>query len=77
MGASKKRCVRVYLQVHGFMTPKIAITLTKTLNKHKLSLLINADTAECNVSQHKKTVTKLSTMALQALKELFRIALQA
>jgi len=24
------------------------------LNKHKLSLLVNANTAECNVSQHKK-----------------------
>jgi len=61
----KKRSVRVQLQVHGFITPKIAITLTNIyLNKHKLSLLLNANTAECTVSQHKKTITKLSTMAL-------------
>jgi len=28
----KKRSVRVSLQVYDFITPKIAITLTKTLN---------------------------------------------
>jgi len=33
------------------------------LNKHKLILLVNDYNAECNVSQ-KKTITKLSTMAL-------------
>jgi len=37
------------------------------LNKHKLSLSINGNTAECNVSQEKKAaITKLSTMALYA-----------
>ena len=34
------------------------------LSKHKLSLLVNDNAAECNVSQKKETITKLSTMAL-------------
>jgi len=34
------------------------------LNKHKFSLLVNDNIAECNVSQEKnETITKLSTMA--------------
>jgi len=38
------------------ITPKIAAILTKTLalNKHKFALLVNDNTAECNVSQKKK-----------------------
>jgi len=31
-GRMKKRSVRAKLHVHGFITPKIAITLTKALS---------------------------------------------
>jgi len=34
------------------------------LIKHKLSFLVNDNAAECNISQKKETITKLSTMAL-------------
>jgi len=34
------------------------------LSKHKLTLLVNDNAAECNVAQKKETITKLSTMAL-------------
>jgi len=33
---------------------------------HKRSMLVNDNTAQCNVSQAKETITKLSTMALWA-----------
>jgi len=42
------------------------------LNKHKLSLLVNDNLAECNVSQEKM---QLSTMALWAQKKLSSVAL--
>jgi len=53
----KKRSVRLELQVHDFITPKIAITLTKRLNKQKRSLLVSANIAECNVSQHENKLS--------------------
>jgi len=31
---------------------------------HKRSMLVNDNTAQCNVSQAQETITKLSTMAL-------------
>jgi len=34
------------------------------VDKHKLSLLVNANIAECNVSQHIKNYRESTTMAL-------------
>jgi len=65
MGVSKNAGCRCSCR-YSFITPKIANHLDQNINfnKHKLSLLFNSNTVECNVSQHKKTVMKLSTMVL-------------
>jgi len=61
-GVTKKLC---WGRAAGtrFITPKIATTLTKNIGIiwHKRSMLVNDNTAECNISQEKK---KLSTMPL-------------
>jgi len=62
---SKTHCVGVAAGTRFYHTQNSNhLDQNINLNKHKHSLLVNANTAEYNVSQNKKTITKLSTMAL-------------
>jgi len=61
----KKRCVRLLVKVHGFITPKIATILTKTLAQTSTNLAFYI-TAECIVCQVKEATKKLSTIAPQS-----------
>ena len=65
-GVSKTQCADVAAGTWFYHTQNSNhLDQNINLNKYKLSLLVNANTAECNVSHHKnKTITKLSTTAL-------------